>query len=74
MDTISKLQQLDHFTREQIVRDSEFASIFPRSKQIISNKGEIDSLFPTITANDVYGYCLLVVAILAGINQVLSWM
>jgi negative regulator of sigma E activity len=73
MDTISKLQQLDHFTREQIVRDSEFASIFPRSKQIVSNKSEVDSLFPTITGNDVYGYCLLVVAILTGVNRVLSW-
>ncbi len=72
-DTFKRLQELDHFTREQIVRDSEFASIFPRAKWDVTNKSQVDSLFPTITGNDIYGYCLLVTCIITLISKVLSW-
>lgn len=73
MDTIRKLQELDHFTREQIVRDDEFSSIFPRPKFIADNTNEADKIFKVPTANDIYGYCLLVVGVLILADKVISY-
>lgn len=72
-DTFKRLQALDEFSRQQIVRDTEFEAIFPRPKFIADNTNEADKIFKVPTANDIYGYCLLVVGVLILADKVISY-